>query len=70
MPDLNIDTTLSKIAEHLENNPEISSYTVDGVTVTRASILDLLEARSRLKTEQDAVSLSKDPVQYFRRGPA
>ena len=72
MADVTIATVLMKIAEHLESNPEVSSYTVDGVTVTRASILDLLEARARLKAEADSVDTSKGPsgpIQYFRRGP-
>jgi len=61
-------TVLEKIAEHLEANPTVQSYTVDGVTVTRASLQDLLDARERLRAETRASS-KKAPVQYFRRGP-
>lgn len=68
MADIQIDTVLTKIAEHLEANPEVSSYTVDGVTVNRASIAELLDARARLKAEKDSVDTSKSPIQYFRRG--
>lgn len=69
MADIVKDTVLTKIAAHLETNPDVTSYTVDGVTVSRANILDLLEARSRILLEKNSVDQTKDPIQYFRRGP-
>jgi hypothetical protein len=67
MADLDKDVFLTAAARYLEANPDVQSYSADGVSVSRHSLKEILDARERIRNENKAATRSNRT--RFRRGP-